>query len=226
MGKFNDHFNGRQNDEYEYYEDSHGGFSTNDRDSFSSDRDGFSSRDRDSFSRDGFTTDRGSNDRGGFSSRDEFPRATDYQSSDRDEFPRATDYSAPRRNDYETDREVRPRDTFAPREESRSVDTGYRAASNARRESFDVPSPEKVVGSGTNRITEYSPNTPEDVQTVIDSLRRGESAIVKLNGSDARGSQRVLDFLSGAIYAISGSIYRVEGNIFLLSPSGVGIKKS
>ena len=114
------------------------------------------------------------------------------------------------RNSFRPDREVYPRnDTYAPREQQTA--------------------PERVgqvVGSGSNRITEYSPNTPEDVQTVIDSLRRGESAIVKLNGADAQGSQRVLDFLSGAVYALSGSIYRVEGNIFLLSPSGVGVKKS
>ena len=208
MGKFNDHFSGKQNDEYEYYEDAHGGSFGNDRNAFTG------SSDRDSFS------------------RDEYPRATDYRPSDRDSFSRDRDAYAPRndyadpgepiprdnsrdsfssdRNSYRPDREVYPRnDTYAPREQQ--------------------PAPERVgqvVGSGSNRITEYSPNTPEDVQTVIDSLRRGESAIVKLNGADAQGSQRVLDFLSGAVYALSGSIYRVEGNIFLLSPSGVGVKKS
>lgn len=55
MGKFNDHFSGKQNDEYEYYEDAHGGSFGNDRNAFtgSSDRDTFTgSSDRDSFSRD------------------------------------------------------------------------------------------------------------------------------------------------------------------------------
>lgn len=217
MGKFNDHFSGKQNDEYEYYEDAHGGLFGNDRNAFTG------SSDRDTFT--------GSSDRDSFS-RDKYPRATDYRPSDRDSFSRDRDAYAPRndyadpgeqitrdnsrdsfssdRNSFRPDREVYPRnDTYAPREQQ--------------------PAPERVgqvVGSGSNRITEYSPNTPEDVQTVIDSLRRGESAIVKLNGADAQGSQRVLDFLSGAVYALSGSIYRVEGNIFLLSPSGVGVKKS
>lgn len=219
MGKFNDHFNGKQNDEYEYYEDAHGGFVSGDRGSFSSDRDGFSSRDRDSFS------------------RDEFPRATDYRPSDRGDYSPRDDYSSPARSDYSSDREqtatetfnrdrVGSRDAFAPRENFSSDREAYRGGTFAPREEQAPSRVDRVVGSGSSRITEYSPESPEDVQTVIDSLRRGESAIVKLNGSDAAGSQRVLDFLSGAVYALSGSIYRVEGNIFLLSPSGVGVKKS
>lgn len=72
----------------------------------------------------------------------------------------------------------------------------------------------------------YEPKTADDVQTLIDFLKTKESAIINLDNVDDEISQRVLDFVSGAIYALNGSVHRVAGNIFLLSPEGVGITNS
>lgn len=72
----------------------------------------------------------------------------------------------------------------------------------------------------------YEPRTADDVQTLIDFLKTRESAIINLDNVDEDVSQRVLDFVSGAIYALNGSVHRVSGNIFLLSPEGVGITNS
>lgn len=72
----------------------------------------------------------------------------------------------------------------------------------------------------------YEPSTADDVQTLIDFLKTRESAIINLDNVDPDVSQRVLDFVSGAIYALNGSVHRVAGNIFLLSPEGVGITNS
>ena len=36
-------------------------------------------------------------------------------------------------------------------------------------------------------------------------------------------AQRMLDFSSGAVYALNGSVQRVSGNIFLLTPEGLNI---
>jgi len=72
-------------------------------------------------------------------------------------------------------------------------------------------------------VVVYAPKTPEDVQRLIDYLRRREPAIINLDGTEAEVAQRILDFTAGAIYALSGSIHRVATNIFLLSPEGVEI---
>ena len=69
----------------------------------------------------------------------------------------------------------------------------------------------------------YEPKTADDVQTLIDFLKKRESAIINLDNVEEEVSQRVLDFVSGAIYALNGSVHRISGNIFLLSPEGVGI---
>ena len=95
---------------------------------------------------------------------------------------------------------------YTPREEVRSTVT--------------VTSP----GSTANQnVVLYSPKSFEDVQMLIDFLKRHEPAVVDLAGVADASAQRILDFLSGAIYALSGSIHRISGSIFLLTPSGVNI---
>ena len=74
-----------------------------------------------------------------------------------------------------------------------------------------------------NNIVVYYPQTPDDVQALIDYLKRKEPAIINLDDVQPNVAQRILDFLSGAIYGLSGSVHRVSGNIFLLSPQGVEI---
>ncbi len=69
----------------------------------------------------------------------------------------------------------------------------------------------------------YEPKTPEDVQTLIDYLKRREPAIINLDKTPPEIAQRILDFSSGAIYALNGSVHRITSNIFLLSPEGVEI---
>lgn len=69
----------------------------------------------------------------------------------------------------------------------------------------------------------FSPKSYADVQTLIDHLKRHEPAIVDFAEVDNDSGQRILDFLSGAIYALGGSMQRISGTIFLLTPSGVSI---
>lgn len=69
----------------------------------------------------------------------------------------------------------------------------------------------------------FSPKSYADVQTLIDHLKRHEPAIVDFVEVDNESGQRILDFLSGAIYALGGSMQRISGTIFLLTPSGVSI---
>lgn len=91
------------------------------------------------------------------------------------------------------------------------------------------PDEAKIGTSGSGKYQNfmvYEPKTADDVQTLIDFLKTKESAIINLDNVDDEISQRVLDFVSGAIYALNGSVHRVAGNIFLLSPEGVGITNS
>lgn len=98
----------------------------------------------------------------------------------------------------------------------------YRSGSTAAQQPRSADRPAGMY----RNIMVYEPQTADDVQTLIDFLKTRESAIIKLDDIDPETSQRVLDFVSGAIYALNGSVHRIAGNIFLLSPEGVGITNS
>ncbi len=81
-----------------------------------------------------------------------------------------------------------------------------------------------VGGYGTKNVQFMYPSRFEDVQTIINYLKEGESIVLNLNNMNEIDSQRLLDCASGAIYALNGNIRRVENNIFLLTPEGFNIK--
>lgn len=68
------------------------------------------------------------------------------------------------------------------------------------------------------------PNSFTDVQNIIDNLRQGQSIIVDLNRINDKNSQRIMDYLSGAIYGLGGCQQRIGDNMFLFTPDGVSIQ--
>lgn len=79
-----------------------------------------------------------------------------------------------------------------------------------------------MQGLGSNVLI-YSPKTYADVQTLIDHLKRHEPVIIDFGKIGGDGAQRIVDFMSGAIYALSGNMQRISKTIFLLTPAGVNI---
>ena len=73
------------------------------------------------------------------------------------------------------------------------------------------------------RMVVLQPQSMEDTQVVIDNLCQGKSVIVNLENLSPEVAQRLLDFISGAIYALRGNIRKVSRGIFLLAPNGVDI---
>ena len=83
---------------------------------------------------------------------------------------------------------------------------------------------EMITGSdGSNIIITY-PRSHHDVRIIIDNLRRRQAIIVDLSRMPDKNAQRILDFLSGAIYALCGSQQRIGPNMFLLTPGGMSIQ--
>ena len=80
-----------------------------------------------------------------------------------------------------------------------------------------------MANYGNKNIIFFYPKQYSEVQKLIEYLKNGESVMLDLTGLTDEETQRILDFTSGAVYALSGSIQRVSGNIFLLTPEGLGI---
>lgn len=76
-----------------------------------------------------------------------------------------------------------------------------------------------------SNIIMVEPKTHKEIQKVVDYLKQGQSVAVNLEGLVDADRERILDFLSGAIYGINGSIHRWHGDLFLLTPEGHKILK-
>ena len=67
------------------------------------------------------------------------------------------------------------------------------------------------------------PTSFDDVESIIDMLKAGKNAVVHLTELKTETAIRVIDMLSGAIYALGGGVYEMGKNIFMFSPSGVEV---
>ncbi|BCJ95026.1 hypothetical protein acsn021_25950 [Anaerocolumna cellulosilytica] len=67
------------------------------------------------------------------------------------------------------------------------------------------------------------PTTFEDSQDICDMLLSGRAAVINLEGFDVDLAQRIMDFISGAVYAMNGRLHQISSYIFIISPDTVDI---
>lgn len=72
-------------------------------------------------------------------------------------------------------------------------------------------------------VSVFDPTSYDDVAKMIDALKESKNIIVHLEKLKKETAMRILDMLSGAIYALGGGVYEMEDNIFMFSPNGVEI---
>ncbi|HAA63978.1 MAG TPA: cell division protein SepF, partial [Thermoanaerobacter sp.] len=58
---------------------------------------------------------------------------------------------------------------------------------------------------------------------ICNELKNKKPVIVDLQKMDKNEAQRVVDFLSGAAYALNGEIKKISGYIFLVAPENFDI---
>ena len=69
----------------------------------------------------------------------------------------------------------------------------------------------------------YHPVSYEDAQNIIDNLKARKPVIVNMEELDVAAAQRILDFISGAIYALSGTIAKISRGIFVVAPNNYDV---
>lgn len=81
----------------------------------------------------------------------------------------------------------------------------------------------QMPGNATMKMIVYQPSSYSDTQSIIDNIKSRKPVVINLETLEYDVAQRVLDFISGALYALNGSIFKVSKSIFVLAPSNVGI---
>lgn len=73
------------------------------------------------------------------------------------------------------------------------------------------------------KVVLYEPRSYDEAQEIADHLRSHRSVVVNLQRVRNDQAMRIIDFLSGTVYALSGGISKIGGNIFLCTPDTVEI---
>lgn len=87
-------------------------------------------------------------------------------------------------------------------------------------ESFTATSFNNFGIQSESNIILVEPKSHKEIQQVVDYLKQGQTIAVNLEGIAQADSERILDFLSGALYGLDGSIHRWHGDLFILTPNG------
>ena len=77
------------------------------------------------------------------------------------------------------------------------------------------------LDSNLNKVIIREPNEYSDAQDIADCIKDNYPVFINLQRLEKAQAKRVVDFLSGTIYAIDGDIKRVGTNLFLCTPRNV-----
>lgn len=73
----------------------------------------------------------------------------------------------------------------------------------------------------SSEVLVIEPRAFEETTEIVEQLRARKSVLLNLHLLDNEQSQRVVDFLSGATYAIDGHQQRIGEGVFLFAPANV-----
>lgn len=83
-----------------------------------------------------------------------------------------------------------------------------------------------AFSNGSSKMCLFEPRVFSDTQDIADELKNRRATLVNLQQIDAVSAKRIIDFLSGTVYAIGGDIQRVGADIFLCTPDNVEVAGS
>lgn len=86
----------------------------------------------------------------------------------------------------------------------------------------DVQGTAKIRGS-RKEIGVICPEKFSDVEILITRLRNKEGLIVDFENIPPTLAQRMLDFLSGGVFALNGTVRKLKYKMYILIPRGVKI---
>ena len=99
-----------------------------------------------------------------------------------------------------------------------------------QREKVAKPAPKITPITKTTRkqalgmeVCVIKPISMEDEIEITDTLLNGRTVILNMEGLNLELAQRIIDFTSGATYAMHGNLQKISNYIFLATPNGVDI---
>ena len=120
-------------------------------------------------------------------------------------------------DDYDDDYDERP----ARQTPSRASHPAHQSGGSSKVTPMRQPSSRRQAPN--MEVCVIKPSSVEDAREITETLLSGRTVILNLEGLDLEVAQRIIDFTSGATFAINGNLQKISNYIFLVTPTNVDI---
>ncbi|HLR66071.1 cell division protein SepF [Virgibacillus alimentarius] len=117
-------------------------------------------------------------------------------------------------------------DEYEYMEETEEIDAMDKPAGQSK-----TQSPNKVVNltsmqHPTSKVVLCEPRTYNEAQEIADNIVGRRAVVINLQRVDHQQAKRIVDFLSGTVYAVNGDIQKLGSETFLCTPDNVNVSGS
>lgn len=127
-------------------------------------------------------------------------------------------------DDYNDDYDEKPHNKSFFKKDKEDLEDDYeperRSHSSSKVTPMRQPTPKRSSGM---EVCVVKPTSVEDAREITETLLDNRTVILNLEGLDFEIAQRIIDFTSGATFAINGNLQKISNYIFLVTPTNVDI---
>ena len=80
------------------------------------------------------------------------------------------------------------------------------------------------INSGSGKMVLLEPRAFSESQQIADHLKKRNTVVVNMKRVTSEQAKRIIDFLSGTVYAIGGDLQKIGVGIFLCTPKNVNVE--
>ncbi len=85
---------------------------------------------------------------------------------------------------------------------------------------------DKVTIPNGSKMILLEPRAYSESQQIADHLKKKNTVVVNMKRVTPDQAKRIVDFLSGTVYAIGGDLQKIGAGIFLCTPKNVNVEGS
>lgn len=91
-------------------------------------------------------------------------------------------------------------------------------------EEDEMENEKKVPTTGSGKMILLEPRAYSESQQIADHLKKRNTVVVNMKRVTPDQAKRIVDFLSGTVYALGGDLQKIGGGIFLCTPKNVDVE--
>lgn len=91
-------------------------------------------------------------------------------------------------------------------------------------EDEDMEEAVKTPTTGSGKMILLEPRAYSESQQIADHLKKRNTVVVNMKRVTPDQAKRIVDFLSGTVYALGGDLQKIGGGIFLCTPKDVDVE--